>query len=66
MEYIPKAVKPQVYIRNDNCREKVDVSNSMQSMNISGISHLCLKAFLAHHHLYHYDHHSVVYAQLWK
>ena len=58
----PKTVKPHVYIRNNNCRKKVDVSNSMLWINESCISHLSLKEFLDLHHL----HHSVVHAHLWK
>ena len=58
----PKTVKPHVYITNNNCRKKVDVSNSMLWINESCISHLSLKEFLDLHHL----HHSVVHAHLWK
>ena len=62
----PKTVKPHVYIRNNNCRKKVDVSNSMLWINESCISHLSLKEFLDLHHLHHYDNHSVVHAHLWR
>ena len=62
----PKTVKPQVYIRNNNCRKKFDASNSMLWITKNGISHLSLKEFLDLHHLHHYDHHSLVHGHLWK